>query len=377
MKKLQIGLLVLFSSFTVADTLPPIYEKPVKLVTVNYSAIVEASGLVMSKKNPGIAWIHNDSGGSATVYGINLTDGSCTAKINMKGASNVDIEDIALGNYQGVETLFLADIGDNGRSRSSYYINVLPEPSLNGISGCKNIDAVVKKIKFAYPNNTKNNAEALMFNEQTQKLYIITKATNTEFFEFQTMDTSGSTAYLQYLGRFPLSTVTSADMSRDGEGLLIRVSSAIYEVRKLKEQDVIRFTQEPLVSVPAPSEPQGEAVTYDEAGNYYTISEQRNPPIYKIKRVTSSSQCLPPTNISATYSTDKKSITLSWQKPEHSLPINQFQVNNYKDSFLWSGSTTSYTDNSLPGTSGSFSYYLYSKCDVGLSKRVQHIVNIN
>ncbi|STX51571.1 Uncharacterised protein [Legionella busanensis] len=375
MKKLQIGLVVLFSPLTVASTLPPVYEKPVKLVTVNYSAIVEASGLVMSKQNPGIAWIHNDSGSSATVYGINLTDGSCTAKINMKGASNVDIEDIALGNYQGVETLFLADIGDNGRTRSSYYINVLSEPRLNGISGCKNIDVVVKKIKFAYPNNTKNNAEALMFNEQTQKLYIITKATNTEFFEFQTMDTSGSTNYLQYLGKFSLSTVTSADMSRDGEGLLIRTNSTIHEVRKLKEQDVIRFTQEPLVSVPAPSEPQGEAVTYDEAGNYYTISEQRNPPIYKIKRVISSTECLPP-NIRATYSPDRKSITLSWQKPAQSLPINQFQVNNYKDSFLWSGTATSYTDNSLPGTQGSFSYYLYSKCDVGLSKREQYIVNI-
>ncbi|STX28486.1 Uncharacterised protein [Legionella beliardensis] len=294
----------------------------------------------------------------------------------MKSASNVDIEDIALGNYQGFETLFLGDIGDNGKARSSYYINVMPEPNLNGVSGCKNIDVTVKKMKFAYPNNARYNAEALMFNEQTQKLYIISKATKTEFFEFQTMDTSGSTNYLQYLGKFPLSTITGADMSRDGEGLLIRTYETIHEVRKLKQQDVIRFTQEPLVSVPAPSEPQGEAVTYDEAGNYYTISEQRNPPIYKIKRVTSSGQCLPPANISATYSADKKSITLRWQTPEQSLPINQYQVNNYKDSFLWSGSATSYTDNSLPGTPGSFGYYLYSKCDSGLSKSVKYTVDI-
>ncbi|STX28487.1 Uncharacterised protein [Legionella beliardensis] len=53
MKKLKIGLFILFSPLIFADSLAPVYEKPVKLVTVNYSAIVEASGLVMSKKKSG------------------------------------------------------------------------------------------------------------------------------------------------------------------------------------------------------------------------------------------------------------------------------------------------------------------------------------
>lgn len=271
---------------TYADPLHPVYSRPAKVSTVQPPDIKEASGISLSKKNPGIAWIHNDSGNKPIVWGIRVSDGSCIARITMVGASNQDIEDIALGTYGGEETLFLADIGNNSFNRTVFYINVLPEPDISGMSNCQNITTTVKKIKFKYPSGGAYNAEALMFSQEFQKLYVIIKALKTEMFEFTSQDTTpGVMNYLQSIGKIPLQTVTGADMSRDGQGLILRTYKAIHEARKTPGEDVIQFLHAPLVGVPAPSEPQGEAVGYDMAGNYYTVSEHIHPPIYKITRL--------------------------------------------------------------------------------------------
>ena len=95
---------------------------------------------------------------------------------------------------------------------------------------------------------------------------------------------------------------------------------------------------------------------------------QRSPP--------PPADCLPLTNISSEVSTDKKSVTISWQAPTSSLAILNYQVNDYKDSLLWKGSALSYTDTSLPGTKGSFAYNLYSICANGMSEGVKYIVVI-
>lgn len=86
--------------------------------------------------------------------------------------------------------------------------------------------------------------------------------------------------------------------------------------------------------------------------------------------------CLPPTNISAKVSTDKKSVTINWQAPNNSQAIINYQVNDYKNSPIWSGSEAYYTDATLPGKSGSYAYNLYSICASGRSSGVKYIVTI-
>lgn len=285
MKKIMLTLLSsLCFSATYADPVLPVYSRPVKISTAQVPQLKEASGISISQKNPGIAWIHNDSGNGPVVWGIRLKDGVCIAQINMVGASNQDVEDIALGTYAGIDTLFVGDIGDNKLRRGTYYINVMPEPDLTGMSNCKKIPTTVKKIKFKYPKNGIYNSEAVVFSEEFQKLYIIIKALKTEMFEFQTLNTDGSVNYLQSMGKINVPTVTGADMSRNGEGLILRSYKSAHESRKYPGDDPLRFLQSKFVAVPAPTEPQGEAIAYDTQGNYYTISE-KVPAIYKITRI--------------------------------------------------------------------------------------------
>ncbi|STX52481.1 chitinase domain protein [Legionella busanensis] len=86
--------------------------------------------------------------------------------------------------------------------------------------------------------------------------------------------------------------------------------------------------------------------------------------------------CLPPTNIKSKVSSNKKAITLSWDAPQNSQPIVNYQVNNYKDVFLWKGTSLTFTDNTLPGKNGTYGYVLYSQCASGLSKGIRYSVII-
>lgn len=87
-------------------------------------------------------------------------------------------------------------------------------------------------------------------------------------------------------------------------------------------------------------------------------------------------KCLPPANIQTSYAANKKSITLSWQQPAGSDTVLSYQVNDWKNRRMWVGSTLSYIDNTLPGTNGTFTYFLYSNCSSGQSDGVQKNVVI-
>ncbi|NLT76895.1 MAG: hypothetical protein GXX98_10255, partial [Planctomycetes bacterium] len=58
--------------------------------------IQEASGLVASRKNPGVLWVHNDSGDTARVFAID-TRGNLLGVCSVTGAKARDWEDIAIG----------------------------------------------------------------------------------------------------------------------------------------------------------------------------------------------------------------------------------------------------------------------------------------
>jgi len=88
--------------------------------TVQTELIHEASGIAASRKNPGVLWVHNDSGDSARLYAVNL-EGKLVAVCRIKGARARDWEDIAVGPGPGPrqDYLYIGDIGDNGAKHKS------------------------------------------------------------------------------------------------------------------------------------------------------------------------------------------------------------------------------------------------------------------
>ena len=87
----------------------------------------------MSRAHPGVLWTDNDSGERAYVYATDLT-GADRGFVRIDGARAVDWEDIALGPCPTRKgpCLYLADTGDNDRTRKSVIIYAVPEPDPPG-----------------------------------------------------------------------------------------------------------------------------------------------------------------------------------------------------------------------------------------------------
>ena len=120
-----------------------------KLVTssvgpITDPALTEISGIHAGVRNPGIWWVHNDSGDTARVFAMNGS-GAVRGTFSLTGATAIDWEDITVvaGATPGSGTIYAADIGDNARTRTEIQLYRVAEPeaafspSDQGRKGCR------------------------------------------------------------------------------------------------------------------------------------------------------------------------------------------------------------------------------------------------
>lgn len=91
--------------------------------TLEHGPIRESSGLVASKRHPGVFWVHNDSGNPAWLFGVRK-DGALIREYRLN-VPNIDWEDISLDD-QG--RLYIGDIGNNDVRLPLRMIYRLDEP---------------------------------------------------------------------------------------------------------------------------------------------------------------------------------------------------------------------------------------------------------
>lgn len=131
----------------------------------------EASGLALSRRQPGVLWTHNDSGGDPVVYGLRPGQG-VVAELRLRGAPATDWEDLAAGPcpWDDAEPcIYVADIGDNLRIRSSVVVLVFEEPSARELGlqdparkgdRVRRLDVAWSAARMRYPGGARNS-EAL------------------------------------------------------------------------------------------------------------------------------------------------------------------------------------------------------------------------
>ena len=86
-------------------------------VRLENRAIVEASGLARSHYYDDRLWTLNDGGSSPALYAF-FTDGRDAATVRLRGADNIDWEDLASFSLDGRHWLFVGEVGDNAAGRS-------------------------------------------------------------------------------------------------------------------------------------------------------------------------------------------------------------------------------------------------------------------
>lgn len=92
----------------------------------------EISGIAVSRRRPGVLWVHEDSDTSTSVTAIDA-EGRTLGAIHLQGVRNVDWEDIAAGpcgaDLPG-NCLWIGDIGQNNGTRDPVTLLRVPEPVL-------------------------------------------------------------------------------------------------------------------------------------------------------------------------------------------------------------------------------------------------------
>lgn len=233
---------------------------------VQDTRIAEHSGLAPSTRFAGVLWMHNDTGHPNQVFAVGPT-GHTRAVVKLRGARNVDWEDITVGRGNH---LWVGDIGDNSRSRGKITLYRFKEPS--GL-GTQSVGAT--GFDFRYPDGAKD-AEGLMMNRRSGEMYVVTKAADRRNSAVYRAPRPWSTDRVNRLVRVasaPLS-VTAADWAPNGKRFVLRDYDRAHIFRQLGAPAAR--------TVSLPSQPQGESIAFGGRNTVLIGSERSRQPIFRV-----------------------------------------------------------------------------------------------
>jgi hypothetical protein len=272
---------------------------------VSDPAIREASGLVASRRNPGLWWTHNDGPGAGDiaapdVYALDAT-GRTVGTLHLQGAADVDWEDIDIADLGGTPYLIVNDVGDNGTARASVQVYRTPEPVISAPGQVVTVTPEV--INLVYPSGKAHNVEASFVDPADDALYLVTKEIPPVVFRVPAASLRNGTtvavgppvATLDVLDRnvSPAGKPTGADISADGSLLAMKTLDRTFLWHRLPGQDLAALLraepagsciyddladqQEGITPVP-PDLGHGEALTPD-GRRLATIAEGHSTPL--------------------------------------------------------------------------------------------------
>jgi len=262
------------------------YGLPEPVAELSDTQINEASGLVASRRHPGLFYVHNDSGDKPRVFVVDRA-GQTRATVHLRGARHVDWEDVALapGPTAGAWDVVVGDIGDNRAQRSELVLYRFPEVDLDQArGGVLNVTPQAFRIRYA---DGPRDAEALVVDLRNGDAYIISKQHDGEpagLYRLAAPWPADEVAVLPRVatvtveGRTPFERlVTAADVSPDMTRLAVRTYLGGWEWRLPEPPPPGRlelfFGQTPQ-RLNLAGEPQGEALAYThDGGALLTVSE--------------------------------------------------------------------------------------------------------
>jgi hypothetical protein len=253
--------------------------KPGPVGTISSKALDEASGLATSRRNRGVLWSHNDSGGTPELFAI-TQGGSLLSTYVLEDAKLNDWEDIAIGPGPKADRcyLYVGDIGANNEKRDHIVVYRAEEPKVR--LGQKDKKRDIKKtvsFRLRYPDRRSRDCETLMVDPATSDLYLVTKTLlgNPEVYVATAPLDEHKTNVLERVMELDLKSfmgaagglVTAGDIAADGSAILIRTY-----------MDAYYWPRAPGQSIP-------EALEHSADGrSYFTVSEGRRPRLYSFVR---------------------------------------------------------------------------------------------
>lgn len=249
----------------------------------------EVSGIAASRRNPGVLWVHNDSGGGARVYAID-TKASLLGACTVRGATARDWEDIAVGPGPdpNEHCLYIGDIGDNQAKRREVTVYRVPEPRIGTTTPFGQMTiGPAETITLTYPDGPRD-AETLLIDPLTRDIYIVSKRTMfSRVYRAAFPQSTTLRTMMECVAVMPWGFATGGDISPDGWRVIVRgmFNASLWE--RPAGEPLWRAFSGKQVQIPLANEPQGEAICFDAQGKgYFTISEMAHPPLYYFPHAT-------------------------------------------------------------------------------------------
>ncbi|HMI86252.1 MAG TPA: hypothetical protein VK550_19295 [Polyangiaceae bacterium] len=245
------------------------------------TSLTELSGLVASRKNPGVIYAHNDSGSNSTI--IVMSDVAAPlGQIVLGNVTAIDWEDIAVGPCDAGSCIFVGEIGDNNLAYASRAVYRFAEPSISPATPIGTQTVTADALTFVYPDG-RHNAETLLVEPMSGDIFVVTKVSNlaSTVYRMPKPFTPGTQTTMEKVGDLSLpgsaGLVTGGDVHPCGTRMLIRTYPAIYEFKLVAGQPFSTIFAAMATPVSTPTQDQeskGEGVTYAADGiGYFTASE--------------------------------------------------------------------------------------------------------
>lgn len=217
------------SASTAADSKPGTEIAPGVRLLANMSdhRITESSGVVASRRYPGVFWTHNDGGGPKrqVLYAIDRA-GNTLATFAVTDATFHDWEDIALDD---AGHLYLGDIGNNDAKRDTLAVYQIDEPNPQAGTGSV---SPLRGWKLKFPNAPFNCESLFIWKDYG---YVISKVfgdARGQVFRFPLKDANGPLSLELVATTKITSPVTGADISADGKllGLVAKDGAYVFRI---------------------------------------------------------------------------------------------------------------------------------------------------
>jgi hypothetical protein len=272
-------------------------DEPAPIGRIEETELNEISGVVESRANPGIFYVHNDSGDSARFFAIDRR-GTLLAELELSSVPLlIDAEDIAIGPApNGASYIYVGDTGNNFASmglgiprRKAVLYRVL-EPRVTLADRNRESSEDAFPIVFSFPAGARD-IEAFFVDPLGGDLYLIGKQKDghSTIFSASAATLAAGGGQLEVTGELlfgrralPGSPLpTSASISGDGRAILVRSYSSVFLFRRDPGESVLTALLRAPRQLPSPPEQQGEAIGFaDGDAAFVTISEGVKPAIY-------------------------------------------------------------------------------------------------
>ena len=242
-----------------------------QLFQVTPGMIDEVSGMADSRSTENALWVHEDSGNPAELTLFSYA-GDFIKSLPVINAINRDWEDMTLAKdiSSGKNLLYLADIGDNNQEHLTYVVYRFEEPAT--------VDTEItnaEKITFRYQDGS-HDAEAILVDELTNDIYIITKQdAKSGIYKVAYPQSTIGINVANLVGSLDYNGVTSAAFSPGDSEIIVKTYTHLYHYKKNGNELLTEALNRKPNSIPYEMEPQGEALCFkkDNKG-FFTLSER-------------------------------------------------------------------------------------------------------